>query len=275
MPGADLEVAAEPGRRCCLRPALQPARNLAPAQPGCRSSLRGSSGCPGAAAALLSGLIHILDVQAFGHCPPAGVTAHGCVPRARGASPAACREQDGAALRGCCSLGTRRGHEAHPRWRPRDGRRLAECPGVRVPVGSAGAPRRQRAVRKSSCQASPKPRLPVPDPSPHHGVQSGRGRERGGVGSQEEQGGCPGLKGTASPSGFGHGARVPPAARLSWLRAQPACAALFPAICPCAGASGPRAPSLAPRVPTGTSAARGRAEPHGERTWGCGAGGEV
>lgn len=187
VPGADLEVAAEPGRRCCLRPARRPARNLAPAQPGCRSSLRGSSGCPGAAAALLSGLIHILDVQAFGHCPPAGVTAHGCVPRARGANPAACREQDGAALRGCCSLGTRRGHEAHPRWRPRDGRRLAECPGVHVPVGSAGAPRRQRAVKKKQLPGKPQAQAPSPGPVPSPRDAE---RERAGNGRSGEPGGA-------------------------------------------------------------------------------------
>lgn len=223
------KVAAEPGRCRCLQPACQPARGLAPAQPGCRSSLPGSSPCPGAAAALLSGLIHILDVQAFGERPPAqGVTAHGRVPGVQGASPASCWRAGRwwqLSLRSALLCGARRspgmisgcGQGGEPQSTSPDGDtwvagRMAACPGVDVPAGSAGAPV-GRGGRGKQLPGKPRARVHPLTAGCQKGSGAAVGREGGEPGgTQLEQGSCAGLKGTASPEwscAGRHGARVP------------------------------------------------------------------
>lgn len=81
---------------------------------------------------------------------------------------------------------------------------------------------------RCSCQGSPKPGLPNWGSSPPHRCSRaavGRGGGEPG-GTQQGQGSCPGLRGTASPSRAVSAEMMlqfTTTARLSWLPAEPAC----------------------------------------------------
>lgn len=112
---------------------------------GCRSNLRGSSACPGAAAALLSGLIHILDVQAFGCRPPAGCDSAGPCPQGAGASPATCGERDGAAPARLGPAAAPWGHGPGEIPARQEGGSVPRCPCARrAPRGQGGVRARSR-----------------------------------------------------------------------------------------------------------------------------------
>lgn len=209
---------------------------------------RHNSGCPGAAAALLSGLIHILDVQAFGHCPPSGCDSARLCPQGAGA---------GEQLRlCCCSLGTPSASQVESQgWQ--EGGGVPRCPcAPRLCWGTPGAEGPEKAAARQA-----------PSPGSLRGAegtgQTGEEREPAGAGR------LPWAEGHSQPEGLwsAHlGARVPAVPELA-----PGRAALFCTVrshLPVCGAK--VSPEGQPESPTTLAGSRrdrrgrGRAEPPGE-----------